>query len=424
MAAHAIPEVGFDDLDARLKVRERRVPIEGTLETTYRCNLRCAHCYVNEAVGDAEEAARELSLERLKQLVDEIADRGCLFLLITGGEVLVRPDFPELYLHALRRGLLLNVYTNGTLITDRIADLFSEWRPQILEISLYGATRETYERVTQVPGSYDKCIAGIRRLVERGVPLRLKTMALSWNYHELEAMRALAASFGLVFRWDSSLNPRVDCGANRNGELQLHADESARLERENPERIAELRAFIERFKTIDAEINASPDGEYVYGCGAGQMSFAVDPYGRLQMCLLSRKRFVDLKQASFAEGWDVQFPEFRARRWQKASACRDCNLRSFCSNCPGAAEMETGDIEGQIPVFCENTHARAFAIMGGDFPGHREDASCCLGRPDGAERGAARVAELRAGGCGSCGHNGQAASEGLIQLQRRAPVAR
>jgi hypothetical protein len=132
------------------------------------------------------------------------------------------------YLHALRRGLLVVVYTNGTLITERIADLFADHKPQLVEITLYGMTRETYEKVTQIAGSYDKCLAGIRRLVERGVPLKLKTMALSWNYHELPAMREFATGLGLKFRYDSSLNARVDCGANRNGELQLNADQAAR----------------------------------------------------------------------------------------------------------------------------------------------------------------------------------------------------
>ena len=87
------------------------------------------HCYVNEPVGDFAVRDRELPLARLKTLVDEMADAGCLTLLLTGGEVLVRPDFPELYLYAIRKGLLVTVFTNGTLVTERIADLFDEYRP-------------------------------------------------------------------------------------------------------------------------------------------------------------------------------------------------------------------------------------------------------------------------------------------------------
>src|SRR5687768_13165446 len=121
----------------RVGIDARRIPIEGTVETTFRCNLRCAHCYVNEAVGDFATRDRELSLERLKELIDEIVAAGTLFVLFTGGEILVRPDFPELYEYAVKKGLLVTVFTNGTLVTDRIADLFAEYRPDTIEISLY-----------------------------------------------------------------------------------------------------------------------------------------------------------------------------------------------------------------------------------------------------------------------------------------------
>ena len=165
MPEPVVAEVPFADLQRRLGLRERRLPLQGTLETTYRCNLNCAHCYVNQPAGSRAERERELPLARLKALVDEIVEAGCLEVLFTGGEVLVRPDFPELYLYAIRSGLVVTIFTNGTLVTESVADLLDRHRPHAVEISLYGMTRETYERVTRVPGSYDKCLAGIERLV-------------------------------------------------------------------------------------------------------------------------------------------------------------------------------------------------------------------------------------------------------------------
>ena len=135
-----VPEVSFLEFRDRAGLDRRRIPIEGTLETTYRCNLDCAHCYVNQPAGSREERARELSLDRLKALVDEIVAEGCLFVLFTGGEVLVRPDFPELYLYTRSKGLLATIFTNGTLVTEGIADLLAEHRPDRVEISLYGMT--------------------------------------------------------------------------------------------------------------------------------------------------------------------------------------------------------------------------------------------------------------------------------------------
>jgi radical SAM protein with 4Fe4S-binding SPASM domain len=405
-----VPEIPFHEFRRRIGADTERIPLEGTLETTFRCNLRCAHCYVNEPVGRAEVRERELSLERAKRLIDEIVEAGCLFLLMTGGEVLVRPDFPELYLYALRKGLLVTIFTNGTLVTDAIAELLAEHPPEVVEVSLYGMTRETYERVTRVPGSYDKCLAGIRRLLERGVPTKLKTMALAWNQHEVPAMEAWARGQGLDFRFDSLLNPRVDCGANRNGELQLDAEQAIALDMASPERMRELREFCESFARPDVE----RDAELVYSCGAGHSAFTVDPYGGLQMCQLSRRASFDLSQDSFARGWNEYFPALRARRWQTDAACRRCSLISLCGSCPGAAEMETGDVESLVPQFCEIAHLRAWAAMG-EGSGHRRDATCCLGAGVLAARPETAAAALADTGCGSCAGGGT--REPLIQIQ-------
>ncbi len=412
-------EESFMDFRARVGVDVRRIPIEGTIETTFRCNLRCAHCYVNEAVGDAAIHGRELPLARLKALVDELVGAGTLFVLFTGGEVLVRPDFPELYTYAVKSGLLVTVFTNGTLVTERIADLFAEYRPDTIEISLYGMTRETYEKVTQIPGSYDKCMAGIKRLTERGLPVKLKTMALTWNYHEIAAMDDYARSQGLFFRFDSMLNPRVDCGANRNGELQLSAEQAVALDLQDPERLDELRRFCAKFTQKDVE----RDTEQVYTCGAGQSSFTVDPYGQLQMCQLSRKNGFDLTDGAFLTGWNERFPALRARKWQENAVCRKCSLMSLCSSCPGAAEMETGSIEGIVREFCEIAHLRAHAAMGGDS-GHRRDATCCLGEGTLAARPDSEVAPLLESGCGGgCGSTRpEAPAPSLIQIARRSPT--
>ena len=398
---------------------QSRVPLNGVIETTFRCNLRCVHCYVNEAAGDAAETARELDTERLKKLIDEIADQGCLFLLLTGGEVFVRPDFEEVYLKAIERGLLVTVFSNGTMITDRIADFLAEHPPLLVEVSIYGYTKETYEKVTQVRGSFEKCRAGIERLVARGVPTKLKTMALTINQHEIADMSAFAKELGTTFRFDGFLNPRVDCGANRNGELQLTPEQVVALDLANEERMLEYKEFCERM----CQPQEGASNEFVYSCGAGENSFTVDPYGHLQMCQLSRRHSFSLKDgAPFTEGWNEHFPKLRARKWQHNDVCRRCNLMSLCGNCPGAAEMETGDVEGMIAQFCEITHLRAHAAMG-ERSGHRRDATCCLGHGQLAHAPAGSVDLSHPAGCGSsCSISvNTAKDEPLIRLQVRKP---
>ena len=373
MGAAAVIDSSLSDLSARLDLGRRRLPIDGMIELTFRCNIGCAHCYVKQPAGSATEHAAELSTERLKRLLDEIAAEGGLFLTLTGGEPLLRPDFPDLYLHALRAGLLVSIFTNGTMITERMADLFDEHRPEAVEITLYGHTQQTYDRVSGVPGSFDRCRAGLERLLSRGINVRLKAVVLAWNAHEILEMEAFAQGLGLPFRFDGNLNPRVDCGPSRYRELQVSPQGLIQIDRRSKGRIDDLREFLE---TSPRSAPVQPE-THLYTCGAGFTGFTVDAHGRLLMCPLSRQGTFDLRERTFHEGWHQYLARLRGRTWQTDSPCRTCSLVSMCGSCPAANEMETGDPEKPIASFCEITHRRAVTAMG-EASGHRADASCCL----------------------------------------------
>ena len=370
----AIPEIPLTQLYEEQQFLARRVPVEGCIETSFRCNLACVHCYVNRPSRHRAEAARELLQEQLQRLIDEIADAGCIHLLLTGGEVLIRSDFPDVYLHALRRGLRVTIFTNGTLVTDRIADLFDEYRPASVEITLYGATQEIYEKVTRVPGSFERCQQGIARLVTRRIPLRLKATVLTWNDHEVGAMREFARGLGLEFRHDALLNARIDCGTSRHREVQISAERTVELDLADPARRRALRRLLPALPS-EPEI---PGEDLLYACGAGQFMFTIDPYGQLHMCELIRRHPFDVRNGGFARGWNEHVPALRRQHRTRPSPCQSCTLSALCGSCAGACELEHGDPETQVAHFCRIAHRRAYALSE-TIPGHRADASCCLG---------------------------------------------
>jgi radical SAM protein with 4Fe4S-binding SPASM domain len=303
------------------------------------------------------------------------------------------------------------------MVTEEIADLFDRHRPVSIEITLYGMTRETYERVTRVPGSYDRCLQGLERLLARGLPVKLKTMALTWNAHEVPAMREFARARGLEFHHDGILNPRVDCGASRTGELRLRPEQVVALDLSDPEQARKLKQACDDALAANAVAEAGPGDDHVYSCGAGRNTFAVDPYGMLQLCQLSRRDGYDLRAGTFAEGWDRHLPRLRERTWQRNDVCRRCSLIALCASCAGASELEHGDPETIVAHFCEVTHRRTFALRG-DAPGHVADATCCLG--GGARTAEAAAARTAESGCGGCGHAESAPA--LIQIGRRPGV--
>src|SRR5271155_3986534 len=190
----------------------KRVPMDVSIEVTRRCPLDCLHCYNNLPMGDQEARKQEMSLAEHCALLDELVAMGSMWLLYSGGEIFARKDFLSIYTEAKKRGFLITLFTNGILINEKIADYLAKWRPFSIEITLYGATRETYEALTQKRGSYDRCMRGIQLLLERKLPLKLKTVPTTINRHEVYEMQRMAQEdFGVDFKFDSLLNPRIDC---------------------------------------------------------------------------------------------------------------------------------------------------------------------------------------------------------------------
>jgi radical SAM protein with 4Fe4S-binding SPASM domain len=354
-----ISEVLASDFFAGMQaaVRQQRIPLVGSIELTWRCNLRCRHCYITAAESwpETRSSHQELTTGEFCQLVDEIADQGCLMLLLTGGEPLLREDFLDIYLHAKRRGLLVTVFTNGTLLDKELAASLSEWPPYNVEVTLYGSTRATYERVTGVRGSYERCMRGIDLLLEHDIPLRLKTMVMTLNRHELPAMERFAEGLGLEFRYDPVLNPCLD-GSKAPLALRLTPEEAVALDVADPGRLEEWRSFFERF--VDVRL----DRQSLFHCGAGIHSFHVDPYGRLSLCMMVRNYTYDLRRGSFRDGWHGYVGEVRRMPAGEPYACQECWLAPMCNCCPGWSQVESGADAAPVDYLCQITHLRARAL--------------------------------------------------------------
>jgi radical SAM protein with 4Fe4S-binding SPASM domain len=360
-----------------------RVPLDGTIEVTNRCPLACAHCYNNLPMNDLGARVRELSLEEHKHLLDELSEQGCLWLLFTGGEIFARRDFLEIYAYAKRKGFLITLFTNGTLITEQIANFLVELPPFVIEITLYGATRETYEVLTRVPGSYDKCLRGIDLLLERKLPLKLKTVAVSINKHEIPAMKQMAADRGVDFKFDAMINPRIDCSSSPLA-VRLTPSEIVSFDLEDTQRASEWKRLA---KDFGAPAYVPGEVRQVYDCGGGLSGFAIDPYGDISICVLSHKDRYNVRDGSFREGWSDYLRGVRARKITRPSKCTGCGLKSMCGMCAAQGELENGDAESPVDFLCQVAHLRAMTL---DVPVRPHgDCEYCV---DGAEHAAVRDA--------------------------------
>src|SRR2546430_1343940 len=172
-----------------------RFPLNGQWELTCRCNLRCVMCYT-DCFNTPDMLQQELSFPEIVRIMDEIQEAGCLDLTLTGGEPLARRGFLDIYTCAKQKGFLVTVHTNGTLLTEKIADYWVQYPPAMIEISFHGFGKNSFDRITQGQGSYERCMAGIHLLLERKLPLTLKTTGMTVNRDEVLKIKANVEELG------------------------------------------------------------------------------------------------------------------------------------------------------------------------------------------------------------------------------------
>lgn len=327
-------------------VLKKNIPIKGALELTYRCNLRCKHCY-----GMMDSPLKEMDYNTIARILDEIKKAGCLWLLVTGGEPLIRRDFLKIYTYAKQQGFLVTIFTNATLITAELARLFAMYRPFMIEVSMYGFSKHTYELVTTGGGSFYDTLNGIGLLRAYNIPFRIKMPVLNINKNDLGKVKKFADSLRVDFRCDPIIHPRI------NGDMSPY----------------KYAVSLKGIKIMDREYSNSQIttcGEakinlllqkkrYIYfSCGAGMNFFSINPYGQLKLCMLSGYPSYNILQNSFNKGWKRYFQGnnnifLRSRYRYKSKNCTNCDMLVGCKICPGWWKDKRGkDIFMPNPYLC------------------------------------------------------------------------
>jgi radical SAM protein with 4Fe4S-binding SPASM domain len=291
---------------------------------------------------------------KVLSVIDEITEAGCLNLLITGGEPLMHRDFGDIYRHAKMKGLLLTVFTNGTLIDETVIGLFRELPPQVVEISIYGASEETSEEVTGVKSSFGKCLQGIERLLANGIRVKLKTILMTLNTHEFYAMEQFARGYGVKFRFDAGIFPRLN-GDRRPLDFRVSVEDAVAKEFSDSERLQSWRQYFERCRSL-------PVPETLYVCSAGVTNFHIDAYGRLQPCIMPTDISYDLSAGSFQQGWEKVISRIMEKKATSEYQCNGCEQRSLCGFCPAFFGLENDSEELRSDYLCEMGRQRGLML--------------------------------------------------------------
>lgn len=176
-----------------LKEIPNRIPSNGTFELTVRCNLKCKMCLFrqedskNSWIKENEKTAQEWIA-----MAKEVAEAGTLELLLTGGEIFLRPDFCEIYEVIYKLGFIIQLYTNATLVNDKIMETLRKYPPHRIGVTLYGASPDTYEKVCGNSEAFDKAITGIKRLRELPSKLEIRTTLIKDNVDDIDKIEEIA----------------------------------------------------------------------------------------------------------------------------------------------------------------------------------------------------------------------------------------
>jgi len=320
-------------------------PLTASMDWISGCNLRCRHCFMRYP-GAIHAAAPVRDVERMLEI---LRDLGVLFLVITGGEPLSHKDFKPLFLKAKRGGFILTLFSNGTLLDDEVMDFLADAPPRRVELTAYGHTESVYEAVTGVPGSFRRFRQGVEGLLRRGLLVRLKSMVLRTNVHELDDMRNWATGLGCDFRYDAIIHPCWNGDATPLGE-RLTPAAIAALQQKDRDRAGPPNA-------TPAQPQEPLARRHLLDCGAGIMTMHVDAQQRAHVCMSWREDPFDLAAHPTVSAWRAHVNALRNRP-APGGRCDTCQDRGDCSCCPALALLETGHAAGAPAFFCQLAEAK------------------------------------------------------------------
>jgi len=329
----------YDDLEGRACAKN--IPVYAQFELTYRCNLKCLHCYT-----DDESRQKELSTKEVKQIIDQLAELGVLYLVLTGGEIFTRGDLFEIAAYARQKGFALRFFTSATLITPEIAKKIYDLKPLLVETSLYGRSPEVHEKITQIPGSFASTIEAIKHLVKLGVKVLVKTMAMKENISEITEMKELVEDIGAGFRADPVLMPKSDGSTVPLGH-RINNDD-----------------LFWYYKNVDNKWEIKKPNPHKSICNAGKGVMLINPYGEVFPCIRISKKAGDLREHSLHKIWTESsvLQEIRDLKLSKVKECAVCKDKIYCNTCPGLALFEHGDLYLPAEECCRQAKMRKAAL--------------------------------------------------------------
>jgi radical SAM protein with 4Fe4S-binding SPASM domain len=347
---------------------------------THRCNLRCAHCY-----QDAQRALPgELSMEEALGVIDQLEEAGVGAIAFAGGEPLMRRDFYEVAAYASAHGFYVALATNGTLITQSVAERLKASGVEYVEISIDGKDAESHDDMRGIPGAFNRSVEGLRRCAEAGLYTCVATTVTSRNIDQVADIHRLTGELGarqlMCFNFiptgrgadmvDQDITPvqrealmQQILAMDMNGKSPVAlstAPQFGRISVAGDEEMVSAGHFY-----IGSELGSKARvlSDFIGGCGAGRLYCSIEPTGDVQPCVFLPVVVGNLRESTFSEVWHGSpvLQSLRDRSDLKGS-CGTCENRFICGGCRARAWAYYRDLKAPDPG-CVNNAAYWEALV-------------------------------------------------------------
>lgn len=315
---------------------QKRQLLYASFELTYNCNFACKFCY-NPVFRPGQNRSaskvfteKQLSLDEYIKIFDRLREGGVIFVTFTGGEALVHPNFWEILEEARKRHFCIRLFSNGSMINRDVALKLKEKGVFCVEISIYGASKETYQKLTGRAEGFEKAWQAVSNLKEANVVVYLKCILSKFTENEMDEIQDMADKKNVILRWDHLLSPSED---GLDYPLKYTASEKS----------------IERLFT-DSKFKAgsSPfergEGESI--CVIGRTSVHIDPFGNINPCVEWKEPIGNIRRDDIFEVWQnsprlkelMKISEEVAEKVKRVTTASE-----YCFNCMGRSRLVYND---------------------------------------------------------------------------------
>lgn len=347
-----------------IKAGKQKIPLSGTFELSPVCNFDCKMCYIRMTPDQMRKSGlKSLTLDEWISLADQAKEAGMLYLLLTGGEPLLWPDFWKLYEYLSKQGFVISINSNGSLIDEEAVEKFKKMPPVKINITLYGASDETYNRLCGNGGGYRKTIKAIEALKEAGIQVKLNGSLTPYNIGDLESMAEYARDRRIIFEANTYMYPPIRKKPDSIGSNDRFSPAEAaywhlqRFRMQNDQKY-----YVQYLKKI-ADGMVEPVGldESCYDpcdgsikCRAGKSSFWITWDGKMLPCGMMPATVTDVRKG-FSQAWDYIYEE--TKKINVSGICSRCENFQICCPCVAIAAAETGRYDGIPRYRCEMMRA-------------------------------------------------------------------